>query len=150
MACASRTGPGTAFRDEDPRRGGRRRPAGLGAAADRAADGDRERVVLLVAEEVDALYVLPGLQGSGIGRWLVQEAANRLAGLGFASLHVGVLTANLPARRFYEAMGGHEIGQRTFDEEGHLLPGTVYAWSDIAGLMRDPDDIRRSRRPGHD
>ena len=38
---------------------------------------------------------------------------------------------NRPARAFYEAMGGHEIGQRTFDEQGVLLPETVYAWPDI-------------------
>jgi RimJ/RimL family protein N-acetyltransferase len=57
-----------------------------------------------------------------------------LAELGFSTLHIGVLTANLPARRFYEAMGGREIGQRTFDEEGYLLPVTIYAWSDIIAL----------------
>ena len=30
--------------------------------------------------------------------------------------------------------GGHEIGQRTFDEEGVLLPETVYAWPGITTL----------------
>ena len=41
-----------------------------------------------------------------------------------------------PARRFDEAMGGQEIGQRTFDEEGYLLPMVVYAWPDIGALIR--------------
>ena len=125
------------------------------------ADGDPARVVLLIAEDetgdpvglvlgteveddtsgstaqIDALYVLPDRQGQGIGRWLLQDAVSELATLGFSTLHIGVLTANLPARRFYEAMGGHEIGQRMFDEEGDLQPETVYAWPDIAALLGD-------------
>ncbi len=124
-------------------------------------DGNQARVVLLVAEDVpgdpvalvlgteaegdtsgstaqvDALYVLPDRQGQGIGRRLLQAAATELAALGFSTLHIGVLTANLPARRFYEAIGGHEIGQRMFDEEGDLQPETVYAWPDIAALVGD-------------
>ena len=119
--------------------------------------GDRPRTVLLVVEhddelealalggpadedardvtaQLDALYVLPGRQGRGIGRLLLRRMADELAGRGFARLHVGVLSANLPARAFYEAMGGEEIGQRTFDEEGHLLPGCVYEWSDLREL----------------
>ena len=87
--------------------------------------------------EIGALYVLPDRQGQGIGRLLLMEASKELATLGFTTLHIGVLTANLPARGFYDAMGGHEIGQRTFDEEGYLLPETVYAWTDIAALASD-------------
>ncbi len=125
--------------------------------AERAA-GDHARVVLLVAEDeagvpialvlgteaeddpsgstaqIDALYVLPHRQRQGIGRWLLQEAASELASQDFSVLQIGVLTANLPARAFYEAMGGHEIDQRTFDEEGVLLPETVYAWPDITAV----------------
>jgi ribosomal protein S18 acetylase RimI-like enzyme len=128
------------------------------------AAGEVSRVALLVAEDdtgrqvglvlgtevdedtsgstaqIDALYVLPDHQGQGIGRRLVREAARELATLGFSSLHIGVLTANLAARGFYEAMGGREIGQRTTDEEGVPLPETVYAWSDIA----DQSAFRRS------
>lgn len=122
-------------------------------------DGDDVRVVLLVAEEdpgdllalvlgtevdddesgataqIDALYVLPDRQGRGTGRGLLREAARQLASVGFSRLHVGVLSANLAARAFYEAMGARVIGQRTFDEEGHLLPETVYEWSDVTALI---------------
>ena len=125
--------------------------------AERARGQDR-RDVLLVAEDdadnlialvfgteadddtsgsvadIGALYVLPDRQGQGIGRLLLMEVGNELASLGFTTLHIGVLTANLPARGFYEAMGGHEIGPSTFDEEGYLLPGTVYEWTDIAAI----------------
>lgn len=114
-----------------------------------AEDSTGDPVALLLATEAEddesgstaeiaALYVLPDRQGQGIGRLLLQEAASELATLGFSVLHIGVLTANLPARAFYEAMGGREIGRRTFDEEGYPLPGTVYAWSDITALTGDP------------
>jgi ribosomal protein S18 acetylase RimI-like enzyme len=136
------------------------------------ARDDQDRVVLLVAEEsagdpvglvlgieaaddpsgstadIAALYVKPGRQGRGIGRRLLGEAARELARLGFSALHVGVLTANIPARAFYEAMGGQEIGQRTFDEEGVALPGTVYAWPDISSVpVPSRQQAARVRRP---
>lgn len=123
------------------------------------AVGDHPRMVLLVAEEergdpvalalatedetdeagataqVNALYVLPAHQGRGIGRLLLHAVAAELVSLGFSGLRTGVLTANLPARRFYEAMGGREVGQRSFDEEGVPLPETVYAWPDLGTLV---------------
>jgi GNAT superfamily N-acetyltransferase len=135
-------------------------------------DGGARREVLLVAEdeggvlsalvsgtaaagddsgsiaEINALYVLPDRLGRGIGGSLLREAASELATLGFSALHVGVLAANLPAREFYEARGGREIGQRMFDEEGYLLPMTIYAWSDIRDLVGEPAISHRSRRDG--
>jgi len=125
------------------------------------AAGEEPRTVLLVAEEttaglvalvlatedesdpagataqVPALYVLPDHQRRGTGRLLLQQAATELDTLGFTALRIGVLTANRPARAFYEAMGGSEVEQRTFDEEGVLLPETVYGWSDL-GVLRVP------------
>lgn len=124
------------------------------------AQGEAARTLVLVAEEaqegsdplalvmgdedeedlsgstaqIGALYVRPDRRGQGIGRALLAGAARELNDLGFSALHIGVLTVNRPARAFYEAMGGHEIGQRTFDEEGVPLPGTVYAWPDITTL----------------
>jgi len=83
---------------------------------------------------IDALYVRPDRQGQGIGRRLLREVARGLAVLGFSTLQVGVLTANSPARAFYEAMGGRVAGRTTFDEEGHALPGTVYEWPDLTVL----------------
>lgn len=122
---------------------------------DDLAASDDPRTVLLVAEEesgepvglclasedesdpsgataeVDALYVVPAHHRRGIGRLLLGVMATHLLSVGFTALHIGVLTANSPARQFYEAMGGREVGHRTFDEDGVPLPGTVYAWSDL-------------------
>ena len=135
---------------------------GWARAIKERAEGKAARDVLLVAEddagalsalvsgsaadddpsgsiaEIGALYVLPDRRGQGFGGSLLRAAAGELADFGFSVLHIGVLTANLPARGFYEAMGGREIGQRTDDEEGFLLPVTVYGWSDITALSGSP------------
>ena len=60
------------------------------------------------------------------------------------SFRIGVLTANNPARAFYEAMGGREIGHGTDDEEGYLLPVTIYGWADITDL--DPGSSSPANR----
>lgn len=84
--------------------------------------------------EVGSLYVHPDQQRRGLGRRLVQQLAAGLADQGFQSLHIGVVTANLDGRRFYEALGGSDIGERLFDEDGDLLPERIYAWQDITAL----------------
>jgi ribosomal protein S18 acetylase RimI-like enzyme len=106
----------------------------VGLVSGGAAEDDPSRSTA----EVGVLYVLPDHQGSGIGSALLRAACRELAARGFSALHIGVLAANLPARRFYEAMGGREVGGRTTDEEGYLLPLTIYAWPDIAALTREP------------
>jgi len=133
--------------------------SGWAAALPEQADGHAGRDVFLVAEddagvliglvsgttgdvddqsgsiaEIGALYVLPDRRGQGVGGSLLRAASKQLAELGFSALHIGVLAANSPARGFYEAMGGREIDQRMFDEEGYLLPLTIYAWADITTL----------------
>jgi ribosomal protein S18 acetylase RimI-like enzyme len=131
--------------------------AGWARALAELADGDADREVVLVAEDdggvlglvsggpvedavseatcqIGALYVAPERRGQGIGRALLRAAAGRLAGLGFTELRIGVLSANSPARAFYEAMGGREIGEDTDDEEGYLLPLTIYGWDDVTDL----------------
>ncbi len=84
--------------------------------------------------EVCALYVLPGFHGQGIGRSLVAAVAETMVGWGFNVLHIATLKANLPARKFYEAIGGQPVAERMFDEEGFLLPEIVYEWRDISVL----------------
>jgi GNAT superfamily N-acetyltransferase len=116
------------------------------------ANGDAPRDVLLVAEdhagqlvglvygrpaddddaaltaEVAALYVDPTCHRQGIGAALLHAAALELSQLGFSTVRLEVLSANLPACAFYEHMGGHEVGQGTFDEDGYLLPVSIYEW----------------------
>ena len=133
---------------------------GWASALTEQADGNTARDVFLVAEddagvliglvsgkpgddqsgsvaEIGALYVLPARRGQGVGGSLLRAACIELVELGFSGLHIGVLAANLPARGCYEANGGREINQCMFDEEGWLLPLTIYAWSDITALIGD-------------
>jgi len=84
--------------------------------------------------EVCVLYVRQSWQGQGIGTLLVKAIATHLAQVGISTLHTAVLTANTPARRFYESLGGRVIGEREFDEEGFLLPEVVYGWAEISDL----------------
>ena len=68
---------------------------------------------------------------------MLHAAAGHLADLGYTALHIAVLSANGPARAFYEAMGGREVGQATDDEEGFLLPLTIYGWTDLTDLRAE-------------
>lgn len=99
----------------------------LGTAADDDTSGR--------TAEIGALYVDPQRRGEGIGRLMLRAAAAGLADQGFSTLHIAVLAANLPARGFYEAMGGRDVGEREFDEDGAHLLERVYEWPDIAVLL---------------
>src|SRR5215218_4082829 len=61
---------------------------------------------LSTGSEVSALYLLDIAKRRGVGRALFQAELTALAGRGFTSTGLWVLTGNAPARRFYEAMGG--------------------------------------------
>lgn len=84
--------------------------------------------------EVLSLYVAPGRHRQGVGAALLRAGAAALRDRGAARLRLSVLTANVPARAFYEAMGGVETGHGTTDEEGHLLPTTIYEWCPVSAL----------------
>lgn len=85
--------------------------------------------------EIHMLYVRESHQHRGHGRRLVQAVAAHLAQMGRHALVIGCLTANAPARRFYEALGGRLVGEREFDEAGVKLPEVVYGWPDTRALV---------------
>ncbi|HZT40632.1 MAG TPA: GNAT family N-acetyltransferase [Chthonomonadaceae bacterium] len=85
--------------------------------------------------EVYVLYVHPAYQRQGAGRRLVQAIAGRLSEQGITRLDIKVLKANIPARRFYEALGGQVIGECEIEDAGFMLPEVVYGWSDIGVLV---------------
>ncbi|MGK5441095.1 GNAT family N-acetyltransferase [Micromonospora sp. URMC 105] len=53
--------------------------------------------------------LLPGYQGRGHGRRLVETFLRAAARAGAPGLHVGMVTANERARGFYDRLGFHEI-----------------------------------------
>ncbi len=91
--------------------------------------------------EVYAVYVLQDHQRRGVGRRLAVAVVRQLLRGGFASMLLWVLEDNRPARRFYESLGGEQVGQRTLAVGGTDLPEVSYGWKDIASLLiSDPLD----------
>lgn len=69
--------------------------------------------------EVEAIYLAPAARGRGLGRPLLEAAVAALRAAGFETTVLWVLTANGPARRFYEAAGFHPDGAgRMLDFDG--------------------------------
>ncbi len=82
---------------------------------------------------VDALYVLAGRHGRGIGRALLGTLAQRLAARGFASLALHVVATNR-ARGFYERLGARFVGAEPYDDGVDEGVQITYGWSDIANV----------------
>lgn len=80
--------------------------------------------------EVYELYLDPALQRRGHGRRLFSAALWALASRGQSPAFVWVLRENHGARRFYESMGGREIGESTAHFGDQVLPKVAYAWID--------------------
>ncbi|HEY3267682.1 MAG TPA: GNAT family N-acetyltransferase [Armatimonadota bacterium] len=85
--------------------------------------------------EIGGLYVLEGLQRQGIGRALVTECVRRLQGLALPSLLIWVLKDNLPARAFYERLGGVAIREQPIAIGGVCLIEVAYGWRDASVLL---------------
>lgn len=69
--------------------------------------------------EVEAIYLDPALRGRGIGRALLEAAAESLAAAGYGEAILWVLSGNVDARRFYERLGFAEDGAaRVLDFDG--------------------------------
>jgi GNAT superfamily N-acetyltransferase len=95
----------------------------------------RQRAVELAAAgysgEVAAIYVLRAAQRRGAGRLLIQAMARRLIAEGDRSMALWVLTANAPARRFYERLGGDVVAERSDKGDDEL----AYGWRNLTTLL---------------
>ena len=69
------------------------------------------------AAEVGALYISVPYQRLGIGSRLLAAVGEHYRRSRISTLHIAVLATNLPARRFYESLGGEASGTRD-DPEG--------------------------------
>jgi GNAT superfamily N-acetyltransferase len=92
-----------------------------GGGADREADPD-------YSGELYAIYVLQAYQGQGVGRTLVRAAVEALRQHGHQSMLIWVLRDNQPARRFYEALGGKAVRERSIEIGGAPLPEVAYGY----------------------
>ena len=84
--------------------------------------------------EVFTLYVVRAAQGVGVGRALLKSVARVLKAEGAKSLMLSVLSRNLPARAFYERLGGEAFAEVAAHGWGEGISETGYRWSDIGAL----------------
>jgi ribosomal protein S18 acetylase RimI-like enzyme len=81
--------------------------------------------------EVYAIYLAPGARGRGVGLVLMDAAIEALAAAGSSTVILWVLTANEPARRFYERAGFQLDGTaRDLDFDGTPVEEIRYRWAD--------------------
>jgi len=82
--------------------------------------------------------LLPSHQRSGHGRALMERFLGALADKGVKAVHLGMSTANTPAREFYDRLGFHEIPVAGSGATTYL--------GRAVGQVRDPgSEARRAR-----
>ena len=111
---------------------------GIAGFAD--AGGQRD-ASLSFAGEIYAIYVLRRAQRRGLGRRLMGAMAHQLGAAGFPGASLWVAAANAPARRFYEALGGRLVGQRTETQEDWQVETVAYGWDDFSRLIPPSIDL---------
>jgi ribosomal protein S18 acetylase RimI-like enzyme len=84
--------------------------------------------------EIYALYLLKEYQRRGIGRQLVQAMVRQLVDHDLNSMLIWVLETN-PARKFYEALGGHVVSQKDLVVQNEYFLEIGYGWEDIHSLI---------------
>ena len=83
---------------------------------------------------MSSLYLLDAVKRRGVGRALFRQFMKMLAGRGFRSCGLWTLSGNVPARRFYEAMGGR-AGETRIDRRNNLAYEDIsYIWDDISRM----------------
>lgn len=85
--------------------------------------------------ELGAVYVLRAHQRSGLGRSLMRLMAARLIENGQRAASLWVLRDNLPARAFYERMGGEIVGAREEEQDGVSFAELAYGWPALSALL---------------
>lgn len=84
--------------------------------------------------EVRFLYLEPSCQRRGLGRRFLSGLAGHLIRRGYQGVALSVVDGNTPARAFYGALGGREIGFHTFPSQIWPSRDVIIAWDDAAQL----------------
>lgn len=84
--------------------------------------------------EVSAIYLLEAIKRRGIGRTLLSTMLGELGRCGCKSAGLQVLTDNLAARRFYEAMGGRAGDTRSDRRGDFVFDEIAYIWDDLTAF----------------
>jgi len=88
-------------------------------------DGAVAGFIVLRDDQLDALYVAPGLQGRGVGSALLERAEEARPD-GF---RLWVFQENRRARRFYEARGCRLIRETDGAANEERTPDALYEWA---------------------
>ena len=88
--------------------------------------------------ELYAIYIRQAYQGHGIGKQLVPPLAKSLLAMRLDTMLLWVFTDNIPARRFYESLGGCFVRTNRFEIGGVSLEEVAYGWLDIRSLLKGP------------
>lgn len=81
--------------------------------------------------DISAVYLLKRAQRRGVGRALMRRMAEEMGENGVKWATLLVLRDNLPARRFYESLGGRRFGRETL---WRGVAQVAYGWRDVARL----------------
>lgn len=108
------------------------RLVGFGSAG-RQRSPDLARMGL--GAEIYALYVLSDAHRRGIGTALMRGLAAALVDRGHRGASLWVLRRNVPARRFYEALGGTVVAEAEDRRHHCTLVQVAYAWPDLGHLL---------------
>ncbi|MFF2501972.1 GNAT family N-acetyltransferase [Streptomyces sp. NPDC058067] len=77
--------------------------------------------------ELYAIYVLPDVLSTGVGRALLEVVLERCAASGHGRIRLWVVEGNARARRFYERAGFSPDGaEDTYEVDGVLVPEVRY------------------------
>ncbi|WP_406720896.1 GNAT family N-acetyltransferase [Thioclava litoralis] len=87
------------------------------------------------AGEIEALYLDRSVQGRGLGRRLLQMAAEGLMRANIAAAALWVLEANQSACGFYQAMGGEICGTQIEIRPEATLQDRAYGWLDLSRIL---------------
>ncbi len=102
-----------------------------GAVIGFISGGPVKWTALSTSSEVSSLYLLDAFKRRGIGRAVFGQFMALLAKRGFTSCGLWTLTANVAARRFYEAMGGR-AGDTRIDRRNDIAYEDIsYIWDDV-------------------
>jgi ribosomal protein S18 acetylase RimI-like enzyme len=94
-----------------------------------------EKIFPQMDGHIAAIYVLQSHYRQGIGRKLIGLSAQDWLAKGGHSICLGVLTENIRARSFYEALGAKFVQAGIFTWAGHPLPDCIYVFEDLPSLI---------------
>ncbi|WP_133981009.1 GNAT family N-acetyltransferase [Kribbella voronezhensis] len=87
------------------------------------AGGEVAGFVMVLADEVEQVYVSGNHRGSGVAGALIAEAERQVKDAGYDEAWLAVATGNARARRFYERSGWHDTG--AFDYPASTETGSI-------------------------